>query len=84
MQKTILELIDLINPEKIVDLCLRNGKYKLIFDVLKSLKFKQDLDHCPRFQLIIWMFNETLARNQHQFAIQVLSQYEGMILTESD
>ena len=61
--KTISELIDLIDPERIVDFCLDHRKYQLLFDVIKPLRFKQDLDYCPKFQLIIWMFNETINRN---------------------
>lgn len=84
MLKIILEHIDLIDPDRIVNFCLDHSKYQLLFDAIKPLKFKDGLDNCSKLKLIISMFNETVGRNQHQFALQVFSQYEGVILWNAD
>ena len=84
MLKIILELNDLIKPEKIVKFCLDHSKYQLLFDAIKPLKFEDSLEDCPKFRLIISMFNETITRNQHQFALEVFSQYDGVILLNAN
>ena len=71
--KVLIGLGDLVQPSKIVDLCLANDKQELLFSLIQLLGWRAETEECKKSELVLCMFNETVSRNLLQFALRLLS-----------